>query len=83
VTIGRPHLTSLAAKPAGKLNILRLDCDALSVDCCEVGVCEEAGKIILGGDLKRGACVRCNFDPFFNFLGNLVGEAGEGVLVDN
>ena len=73
-------LRPLAADPAGKLDILGHDRDALAVDRAEVGVLEERGEIGLRRLLKRHDGVRLEAEVSLEILGHLADEALERKL---
>jgi hypothetical protein len=75
-------LRPLAADPAGKLDILGHDRDALGVDRAEVGVLEELGEVGLGCLLERHDGVRLEAKVSLEVLGHLADEALERELAN-
>uniref|UniRef100_M8AXL3 Uncharacterized protein n=1 Tax=Aegilops tauschii TaxID=37682 RepID=M8AXL3_AEGTA len=72
----------LATDPAGELDVLGHDGDALGVDGAEVGVLEEADEVGLGGLLERGHGGGLEAEVGLEVLGDLADEALEGELAD-
>jgi hypothetical protein len=79
---GRRHLRPLAADPAGELDVLGHDGDALGVDGAKVGVLEEANKVGLRGLLEGSDGGSLEPEVSLELLGELADEALEGELAD-
>ena len=75
-------LRALATDTTGELNVLRHDCDALAVDCAQIGVLEEALKIRLRGFLERDDRRRLETKVRLKILCNLADKALKGQLAD-
>ncbi|XBJ10531.1 hypothetical protein VPH35_015383 [Triticum aestivum] len=75
-------LGPLATDPAGELDVLGHDGDALGVDGAEVGVLEEADEVGLGGLLQGGDGGGLEAEVGLEVLGDLADEALEGELAD-
>lgn len=75
-------LRALTTDTTGELNVLRHDCDALGVDCAQIGVLEEARKIRLRGFLERDDRRRLETKVRLKILCNLADKALKGQLAD-
>uniref|UniRef100_A0A0E0PTU2 Uncharacterized protein n=1 Tax=Oryza rufipogon TaxID=4529 RepID=A0A0E0PTU2_ORYRU len=75
-------LSALAADPAGELDVLGHDGDALGVDGAQVGVLKEPDEVRLGGLLQRGDGGALEAEVGLEVLGDLADEALEGELAD-
>ena len=76
------RLGALAADPAGELEVLGHDRDALGVDGAQVGVIEEADEVGLGGLLEREDGGALEAQVGLEVLGDLADEALERELAD-
>ena len=74
---GNPHLSSLAADPAGKLDILGHDGNPLGVDGAKVAVLKERYKIGLCALLKSENGAGLEPEVGLEVLGNLANKALE------
>ncbi len=75
-------LSALATDATSKLDILRHDCDTLSVDGTQVGILEETNKIGFRSLLKSQYRSRLEAKICFEVLGNLTNEALERLLLN-
>ena len=76
------HLSTLAADPAGELDVLGHDGHALGVDGAQVGVLEEADEVGLGGLLEGEDGAGLEAQVGLEVLGDLADEALERQLAD-
>ena len=78
----RRRLRALAADPAGQLDVLGHDGDALGVDGAEVGVLEEADEVSLSSLLEREDSGALEAEVGLEVLGDLTDQALERELAD-
>jgi hypothetical protein len=76
------YLRALSADAAGKLNILRHDCDTLGVDSTQVGILKETNEVGLGGFLEGQNGRSLETKIGLEILGNLTDKTLEGQLAD-
>ena len=81
-TFRTTRLGALAADPAGELDVLGHDRDALGVDGAQVGVLEEADEVGLRGLLEREDGGALEAQVGLEVLGDLADEALERELAD-
>ena len=82
ITRFRRRLRALAADPAGQLDVLGHDSDALGVDGAQVGVLEEADEVSLSSLLEREDGGALEAEVGLEVLGDLTDQALERELAD-
>ena len=82
ITRFRRRLRALAADPAGQLDVLGHDGDALGVDGAEVGVLEKADEVSLSSLLEREDGGALEPEVGLEVLGDLADQALERELAD-
>ena len=82
ITHSQRRLRALAADPAGQLDVLGHDGDALGVDGAEVGVLEEADEVSLSSLLEREDGGALEAEVGLEVLGDLTDQALERELAD-